>query len=107
MIASALDGSLALLWLSLALLVAGGGAAWCLLSPAAQRLRQQRRWHDQLATANGLGGEETDALWRLARVAKLAEPTVAFVRPSLLDSGGMLGIGSDVLAALRSKLFGR
>jgi hypothetical protein len=106
-IASFLDGGGMLIGSLLALATAAGIAARCLLSPTARLRRAQRRLHDKLALANGLAAAEADALWRLARAAKLAEPAVAFVRPSLLDSGGLEGIGGDVLAALRSKLFGR
>lgn len=105
MIAMLLDATSIAIGTAALLLVAGGIAAQRLLSPEARQLREQRRLHDQLATANRLSAAESDALWRLARAAKLAEPAVAFVRPSLLTSGGGEGVGSEVLAGLRTKLF--
>lgn len=106
MIALAAEGIGIGTWLVVGLLVAAAVAARHLLSPAARLRREQLRLHGKLAAANGLSEDEAAALWRLASAAKLSEPAVAFVRPSLLDSGGLQGVGGDVVAALRAKLFG-
>lgn len=94
-------------WLLGAVLLGAAIAAQRWLAPSARSLRTQRRLHGQLATATGLDDEEAEALWRLARAAKLAEPAVAFVRPSLLEAGGLPGLRGEVLASLRQKLFAR
>lgn len=92
-------------WLLLAALALAAIAVREFASPAARQRRARWRRHRMLAAANGLTDDETRALWRLARTARLAEPAVAFVRPSLLDSGHA-ELDGDTLAALRRKLFG-
>lgn len=107
MIALATDSMDFCVWLMVGLLAAAAVGAHLLLSPGARLRREQLRLHGKLAAANGLSDDEAAALWHLARAAKLAEPAVAFVRPSLLDSGGLQGLRSEVLASLRAKLFSR
>lgn len=92
------------------MLVAGLGAAlfaiWRVQSPDARTLRQQRRVHRALAAANGLDDDESQALWRIAREAGLADPVLVYVRPSLLHADAVTCASAAVVAALHRKLFG-
>lgn len=92
------------------ILAAGLGAVllavWRLQSPDGRALRQQRRVHRALAAANGLDADESQALWRIAREAGLADPVLVYVRPSLLQADAIACADPDVVAALRRKLFG-
>lgn len=63
-----------------------------------------RGLHRRLARASDLDHDESGWLWRWARRVSPERPELVFVRPSLLQSGGVGG-ESPMAAAVRDKLF--
>lgn len=93
-------------WLAVLALLGAVVLAVRLASPRARTQREQRRRHQELASANGLDDAESALLWRIANAARLAEPAAVFVRPSLLDATSA-GLDPATAARLRQKLFAR
>jgi hypothetical protein len=100
--ASGVDPSV---WWSLALVAVIAVAVPLLLSKSAVAQRGAWREFRRLAAANQLTRAEARLLWRFGCAADPAQPQLAFVRPTLLDSPDR-GASPELVQSIREKLFG-
>ena len=70
-------------------------------------LAEVKAWREfrRLAAANQLTRAEARLLWRFGCAADPAQPQLAFVRPTLLDSPDR-GATPELVQSIREKLFG-